>query len=425
MSETIVAPGTALLPAARGVLRLSGPDSLQLVSALLQAPLPRRRGVHPLSLQLFDDTPPLPAWGLLFLAPHSYTGEDLVELHLPGGPALIERALECLLTAGAVLPGPGEFTRRAFLHGKLDLLQAEAVGALIAASAEGERRQAWDMAHSGLAAEVETVRAPLFALLSHIEAELDFSHHEIDLLDAETARGVLRRAREQVAVFLERERSGPALLRVCLEGPPNAGKSTLFNRLLGTDRALTSDRRGTTRDVVEDELQLPSLTVLLQDLAGWQTDQGALNQAAQERARRCLQAAELVVSVRPPECVQPFHAGGLPVSSKLDLPGSCARPGSLGVSAQSGLGIDALRRAIEERVARCSQTGRVLHRHREQLLRAEAALEQAERALAAELGPECLALDLRCAVQSLGELSGQDFAEDLLDRIFAGFCIGK
>ncbi len=425
MNETIVAPGTALLPALRGVLRLSGPNSLEIVATRLETPLQRRRGAQSLRFRLFADTPALPAWGLVFLAPRSYTGEDLVELHLPGGPALIQRALECLLAAGAVLPGPGEFTRRAFLHGKLNLLQAEAVGALIAARAEGEHRQAWDLAHSGLAGEIESVRAPLLNLLSHIEAELDFSQHEIDLLDEEAARRVLRQARESVAEFLRRERSVSVLARVCLEGPPNAGKSTLFNCLLGEERALASDRQGTTRDVVESELELTGTQVLLQDLAGSQSCQEELSIAAQAKAQQCLRAAQLVISVRLPGSVEPFYLEGLAVTSKLDCPGSTARPGSLGISAHSGLGIEALRQAIEARVDAGSEVGCVLRRHREQLLRAAEALEQGWGALDAGLGTECLALDLRTAVQSLGELSGQDFAEDLLDRIFAGFCIGK
>ncbi len=424
MDETIVAPGTAPLPAARAVVRISGAETWQVLAPLVDGALPQRAGLHPLRLRLLPDAPPLPAQALCFRAPRSSTGEDLIELHLPGG-ALVEELVGRLLASGGVLPGPGEFTRRAFLAGKLDLAGAEAVGALIAARAEGELRQAWDLAHSGLAAEIESVRAPLFRLLSHLEAELDFGHHEIDLLDEDEARRVLSAARTRLAELSRQERASQPLARVCLEGPPNAGKSSLFNALLGSERALTSDRAGTTRDVVEEVLQLPSMRVLLQDLAGREEAHVALERAAQERSRRSVDAADLVLSVRPADRGEPFLPGALAVTTKLDLDAAAPHPGSLGVSAHRGEGLAELARAIEARVASASEGGRVLRRHREQLLRADEALAAGIEALDAGLGSACLALDLRTAVQGLGALSGQDFAEDLLDRIFAGFCIGK
>lgn len=429
--NTIFALASGAGRAAVAVLRLSGPGTPAIVTALAgRLPPPRLAALRTLRRGGTTLDRALVLW---FPAPASYTGEDAAELHLHGGPAVIAAAGEALVALGARPAEPGEFTRRAFLHGRLDLLEAEGIADLIAAETEAQRRQALRQAAGGLSARVADWAARLTVLLARAEAFIEFEEEELPGdLDAAVIRDAAGLRAEMAALLAEgargeRLRDGVA---VAILGAPNAGKSSLLNALAGRDAAIVSARAGTTRDVVEVRLVLEGVPVTLADTAGLRATADEIEAEGVRRALARAEAAELRLLVfaadAPPDAATLALAGegALLVASKSDL-GPPRLAGALPVSAVTGEGMAALRAALAREVAAraglAASAGLTRARHRAAVGEAVEWLARIEGAPLPELRAEAL----RAALAALGRLTGRVDVERVLDLVFGEFCIGK
>jgi tRNA modification GTPase len=372
---------------------------------------------------------------LYFPPPHSYTGEPVLELQGHGGPVVMQALLAACLDAGARLAEPGEFTRRAFLEGKLDLAQAEAVADLIDASTREAARSALRSLSGEFSSAVDEVVAQLTELRALVEAMLDFPEEEVDALHAKDAASRLAHTREGLEEILSRSRQGSLLrtgVHVVLAGRPNVGKSSLLNRLAGDERAIVTPVPGTTRDALREPVQIEGVPLVLVDTAGLRRAGDAVEQLGMERTRRELELADVILVVReagskalPPEGL-PGETRRIEVFNKIDLVSGFTAPApGVAVSAKTGEGLERLRQAILEAVG-WSATGESVFLARERHLRA---LESARAHLAAAAGElsrwELFAEELRLAQAALGAITGEVRADDLLGEIFARFCIGK
>jgi tRNA modification GTPase len=437
-------------PAGRGfhaMVRLSGAGTYEILARRVPGIEPTRVSGGRVLRSSFrpDRSPVVPARFVCFRAPRSYTGEDLAEVHLPGVPGLTAAVLETLFREGARPAGPGEFTRRAYLAGRLDLTRAEGIQALVAASDEAERRGALALTGGRVAARVEELRESLVSLLADMEASLDFSEHEVEpaVLAGLGDRLVAIRSQVEGLVALTRGDARPSREpRVILWGHPNAGKSTLFNRLIGRERAATDPAPGTTRDVLGARLGTPRGGVLLFDAPGvGLVATGEAGTAALLTAEAHRQGMDLrivvadVGSPRPPP--DPGPGDCLLVLAKADLPvrldpggwiAACRPRAVVEVSALVGTGLERLRAAVGEWLAGSSPGTEAIvvsSRLRALFDRAVEDLARVEEEHARGFGPECLSIHVRGLLASLEEVTGRVFTEDLLDRVFSRFCIGK
>jgi tRNA modification GTPase len=437
MSGTIFALASGAGRAAVAVLRLSGPGTAAAVAALAGAlPAPRhaslRRLRHPQTAELLDR-----ALVLWFPGPASYTGEDSAELQLHGGPAVIAGVAEALVAAGARPAEPGEFTRHAFLNGRLDLTAAEGIADLIAAETAAQRRQALRQAEGALATLYGGWTARLTALLARQEAFIEFEDEDLPagLDDAvATAAAALRTEIEAHLADAHRgERLREGLL-VAILGAPNAGKSSLLNALAGREAAIVSARAGTTRDVVEVRLDLAGVPVTLADTAGLREAADEIEVEGIRRARRRAEEADLVLAVfaadQAPdaETLAWVTPGVLVLANKTDLapvPASIGGVAPIPVSARTGDGLAALRaRLAEEAVARAglaAEAPLTRPRHRAALTEAAGWLAELDTAPLPELRAEAL----RAALRAIGRITGRVGVEAVLDAVFGEFCIGK
>lgn len=423
--DTIFAPASGSGQAAISVLRLSGPKTAEKVSALCRLPPPRRaqfRVIRNLSGAIIDRGVVL--W---FPGPGSFTGEDSAELHLHGGRAVLSAAADALVELGVRPAEPGEFSRRAFLNGKLDLLEAEAVADLIDAETESQRRQALRQMEGALGAIYRDWAGRLLHLLAAQEALIDFPDEDLPP-EVEFANAThLTRLRAEIDAHLadhrgERLRSG---LVFAITGPVNAGKSTLINELSGREAAITSAIPGTTRDVLEIRIDLAGIPLTLLDTAGLRETDDPVEAEGVRRARARMERADLVLHLSaggesPPEITTPL----LLVDTKIDLAG-LRRAGAIGISVHTGAGMDVLRQTLIARARAMTESSGppplTRSRHRSALNETSVSLA---RAVCAPL-PELRAEDIRLAHRALGRITGATGVEDLLDSLFRQFCIGK
>ncbi|HBS29099.1 MAG TPA: hypothetical protein DEB06_06530, partial [Phycisphaerales bacterium] len=427
----------------RSILRLSGPDTRAALASVLES-IPPAPGAHIVRFRLAGPLGEhtLPARLLLFHAPRSYTGEHGAELILPGIPALADRVLDALCAVAGVRPAqPGEFTARAFLHGRLTAEQAEGVGAVIGARTSEELAGAARLLSGELGAAYRALADDAANILALVEAGIDFTDQDaVVAISADALRARTLALTHAIDALIgpgarsEPDAQPPA---VVLVGPPNAGKSTLFNALLGQERAVASEEPGTTRDalveplVVDDSPWTPCSVRLidLPGLDGTLAPRSAADTAARRAAREAIASAAVVVWCdpsgrfdRPPSDIAP----GVPVlrlRTKADLPALGPDPGALAVCALDRRNFAALRHAIADaaRAAPGPPSG-VPARHRVSLINARAAIDDA---LAAAERPELAASALRTALDHLGQISGAISPDEVLGRIFATFCIGK
>ncbi len=435
LASTIAAIATGPARGGIGVLRISGPQALEaarrVVPGLVASPVPRHAYFVPFTDGAGD--PVDEGVVLYFQAPASFTGEDVVELHAHGAPRLLQLLLAAVAPVARVAL-PGEFTRRAFMNGRIDLTRAEAVADLIAADSEAAVRAAAAQLVGALAEQLKAVRVPLVDLHADLEAALDFPEESEG---AEVEVGArLGRALEALRALRDQGRRGALIRRgahVVLYGPVNSGKSTLFNRLVGAERALVDETPGTTRDALEARLEWDGLQVTLVDTAGLRDFPERLEARGIERTRQALGQADLAVLLLPPnardsEVAQwrrdAADAIRIEVVGKADL--QPAPAGFLGVSGQSGVGLEVLRAKILEAVGYRKAEAVALSsaRHLDAIERAVEALERA--AVAHQVSTlEVVAGEVGTALQGLAEITGEDARNELLDAVFQRFCIGK
>ncbi|WP_132254627.1 tRNA uridine-5-carboxymethylaminomethyl(34) synthesis GTPase MnmE [Methylobacterium segetis] len=429
--STLFAPASGFGRAAIAVIRLTGPVCEPLLAALAGAcPPPRRLSLRtlrdPQTGEVLDRA--LVAW---LPGPATYTGEDMAELHLHGGLAVRAGVIRALCAfPGCRAAEPGAFTRRAVFNGRLGLTEAEGIGDLIDAETEAQRRQALRQLDGALGRQVAAWRARAIACLAGAEAALDFSD-EGDVDEAGLDAALIGKAadlRDEISAALRDDRRGERLregFHVVLAGPPNAGKSTLLNALSRREAAIVSDVPGTTRDAIEVRCDLGGLPVILVDTAGLRETEDCVEAEGIRRTRARMASADLVLHLSAADAPASADPGppGLAVTTKADL----AEPGGpgLSVSALTGQGLDRLLDAIEAAARGALGGGDALitrERHRAALARC---VESLDRVVAGAPLPELVAEDLRLAVRALGEVGGHVGVEEMLDRLFSGFCIGK
>jgi tRNA modification GTPase len=444
-SPTIAAIATAAGPGGVGIVRVSGPAALTIAQALsARAPKVGRvvyTAFRDASGELIDD-------GLLlaFAAPHSYTGEDVVELQAHGSPVLLAALLARCCELGARLARPGEFTERAFINGKLDLAQAEAVADLIAASSQAAARAARRSLDGVFSQRCEALAEALLGLRMHVEAAIDFPEEEIDFLSDAALLGRLHATERLMAELLADARRGQRLrdgLHVVIVGPPNAGKSSLLNALVGSERAIVTELPGTTRDLLREVVRLDGIELTLVDTAGLREGAETVEREGIRRAMAELARADLALAVL--DASDPGFDGHalrralqdvpqvLWLHNKCDLAASSAsaaeaRGHHLAISARTGEGLDALRNALREAAGQGEGGDGAFSaraRHVEALQRCAQHLQWARQRLCDEQAGELAAEELRLVHTALGEITGRVSADDLLGSIFSSFCIGK
>ena len=431
--DTIAAITTPAGRGAIGVVRVSGPGVRELARRVLGR-LPAARRAHFARFLDARGSPIDEGLALYFPAPGSYTGEDVLELQGHGGAVVLHETLRACLDAGARLAEPGEFTRRAFLEGKLDLAQAEAVADLIDASSREAARAALRSLAGEFSSAIFGVSKQLVELRALTEAMLDFPEEEVDEVHRADAQSRLRAIGAALEALLGKSRQGSLLrsgIHVVLAGRPNVGKSSLLNRLTGEERAIVTPVPGTTRDALREPIEIEGVPLTLVDTAGLRDAADMVERLGIERTERELAHADLVVLVEEAGQAAPAPALGgdaqrVLVYNKVDLaPQFEPPPGAIAVSAKTGQGLAALRAAILA-AAGWRATGESVFLARERHLRA---LEKAHRHVQAaqlELARwEFLAEELRLAHAALGEITGEFTTEDLLGEIFSRFCIGK
>ncbi len=441
-SDTIAAIATAPGAGGVGIVRLSGPRSRPIAATIGGRALPPRQAQY---VRFTDADGAVIDDGivLFFAAPASYTGEDVAELQAHGSPVLLQQLLARCIALGARQAQPGEFSQRAFLNGKLDLAQAEAVADLIAASDLQAARAARRSLDGVFSRRVEALMAAVLAIRVHVEAAIDFADESLDTLGGQALRGRLESARATLAQLQQDAGRGQRLrdgLHVVLLGPPNVGKSSLLNALAGSDRAIVTELAGTTRDLLRETIRLDGVELTLVDTAGLRASGDAIEAEGIRRARAELARADLallVVDARDADAGRTALAGELAVAprvlwlyNKADLlpaPLPEIAGDALHVSAHSGMGLMALHRQLRA-ISGAQDAGEgafsARARHVQALHRAAEALADAGNELHAER-LELAADALAHAHSSLGEIGGQVSADDLLGHIFGEFCVGK
>ena len=447
-SDTIAALATSVGTAALAVLRISGADTQRLIGELFgRTPPPRqvsRADYRDRHGAVVDDV-----LFTFFAGPKSYSGEDTLEISCHGNPFIAQRILEDLYARGCRAAGPGEFTQRAFLNGRMDLTQAEAVMDLIHARSDRALEAANRQLAGALGREMEAAIGELLGVLARVEAYIDFPEEDLPPEDVEILRNGVAGLQRRTARLLATSHYGAILregMKTVLIGAPNVGKSSLLNCLLGRDRALVSPEAGTTRDFIEEQIVVGTHGVRLIDTAGLNPAPTELERRGMEKTLERLGEADLVLLVVDgSQAVAPLPdlvAGRLtPVktlvlANKADLPRRFACSGRLEgfetvwVSALQAAGIEELTQAIERRAKSFQVVGNeelviVSARHAHALERAKEALAQAFRKITERGAVELLASDLRAALEAFGEISGRVDNERMLDALFATFCIGK
>ena len=431
--DTIAAVATPPGRGGIGVVRISGPQAPQIAERLIGSVPPARVA----TLARFRDASGAAVdegIALFFPAPHSYTGEAVLELHGHGGPVVMGMLLAACLDAGARLAEPGEFTRRAFLEGRLDLAQAEAVADLIDASSQEAARSALRSLSGEFSAAIDALRTQLVELRALTEAQLDFPEEELDGLHREDAAKRLASVQAALDNVLARSRQGSLLrsgVHVVIAGPPNVGKSSLLNRLAGEERAIVTPIPGTTRDALRETIHIDGVAIVLVDTAGLRESKDELESLGIARTRVELERADIVLAVHDATAgstPQPLATGveRIEVYNKVDLRRGFVPPsGAIAISAKTGHGMADLREAIV-RAAGWSSTGESVFLARERHLRALAAAKEHLTGAAGEKERwELFAEELRLAQEALSAITGGFTADDLLGEIFGRFCIGK
>lgn len=442
---TIVALASGGGTAAVALIRLSGPRAEEIADLACQGSARRaterratRAKVRDAAGHIVDDV-----LLTVFRENRSFTGEPVVEIACHGGRLIVRRITERLLECGARLAGPGEFTERAFLNGKLDLTQAEAVMDLISAQSDLALRAAHEQLEGGIGRQTERLRENLIGLVAHLEAWIDFPEEDIDPDTGDMFRARIAGVQADISRLLATAEQGRILregVRTVICGRPNAGKSSLLNLLLGSERAIVSDEAGTTRDTIEEMILLEGVPLRLVDTAGLRDAAGGVEREGMRRTLLEAERADLLLAVRDATLSAAESEFELPeaarrvvtILNKTDLgehPDWSGRD-VVRLSCNTGEGLDQLRHAIREALdlgeADWGEHAVAINtRHRDCLRRATASLSAADGLLESDAAAELAAMELREAMEALGEIAGKVDAEEVLGAIFSSFCIGK
>lgn len=436
--DTIVAPATAVGRGALAIVRIDGPASGEILKALSGA-LPDERIATLVALshkgEGLDE-----CVAVRFAAPRSFTGNDLVELTLHGSPIVVERVVAACVMLGARIAEPGEFTERAVLNGKIDLVQAEAIADLVDARTALQARLSLHNVEGFLSERATAIREALLHVISRLEAALDFSEEGYEFIDRADAIRQVEQMRADVHAIAESYRRGRATrtgLSLVILGKPNAGKSTLLNRLVGSDRAIVTPIPGTTRDIVRETIEIGGLPVTIADTAGLRESGDVVEGIGVARAREAARNADLVLylvdATRGRDAEDEAELRGLPhtlvVATKSDL-SSANVDADLSISATTGAGVDELfvrlDAIVRERFAAPESSPAIVNeRQRAAMAEADAALEAALESLRGGAAEQYVVVDLRRSANALASLTGAITSEDVLREIFAKFCIGK
>jgi len=446
-SDTIVAAATPPGVGGVGIVRLSG-DLAEHIASKMLGSLPEPRTATYRTFQGADGGKLDTGIALYFPAPASFTGESILELHGHGGPLVVSLIVDAAVALGARLAAPGEFTKRAFLNDKLDLVQAEAIADLIGSGTAQAARAALRSLSGTFSTAVGGLAEQLLRLRMYVEAAIDFPEEEIDFLSDIALQDRLEECAKAFEQLLQQASVGRVLsdgYRVVIVGKPNAGKSSLLNRLSGEEAAIVTEIAGTTRDILREQINIDGLAVELVDTAGLRANPDRIEEEGIRRAREAMQCADAVLWIQdagewddgtahePMEETVPDGISVTVVRNKIDLtgdePGKPAGQDSVvNISAKTGQGIDALRERIRQ-LAGYQNLGEgaftARRRHLDALKRAAQHFESGRQALNESRAGELLAEELRLAQQDLGEITGAVTSDDLLGRIFSEFCIGK
>ena len=431
-NDTICAPATAA-GGALAIIRVSGPNALPIVSTLcpLRCDTVAANTTHFTRLVEYDAVSqhPHPIDEVLittFRAPHSYTGEDSVEISCHGSRYIINKILELLIQQGCRMARPGEFTQRAYLNGKLDLSQAEAVADLIASTNQTTHRLAMSQLRGGVSTELSDLREQLLKLTSLLELELDFSDHEdLEFADRSELLQLAQRIDAHITRLADSFHVGNALkngIPVAIVGAPNVGKSTLLNALLGEERAIVSDIQGTTRDAIEDTINLGGITIRFIDTAGIRHTSDTIENLGIERSIAAVQRAQIILMMTEPGVPYP----DIPIRDDQTVIRIVNKTEDF--QAKYGVGLDRLRQRLIDSVPKASDTDVIITnaRHYEALILAHTHLQRVLSSLHNNLSGDLLAEDLRLTLDALAEITGaQITTNEVLNNIFSHFCVGK
>ncbi|NOY60897.1 MAG: tRNA uridine-5-carboxymethylaminomethyl(34) synthesis GTPase MnmE [Calditrichaeota bacterium] len=460
LNDTIAAISTARGVGAIAIVRLSGKESVQIADKIfrgkrkLQNLEPARAAFGKIIQRKNDDT--VDQVEILdevivtkFNAPHSFTGEDIVEINCHGGVYVAQEILNLLLANGARIAEPGEFTKRAFINGKIDLVQAESIADIINAQTRTSLELSVSQLSGELSEKLKSLRNALKKQCMLLEIELDFSEEDLEFAGRDTLLVDLEKLLTEVNSLLDSFQYGRIIregAHTVLVGRPNVGKSSILNRLLEDDRAIVSDIPGTTRDSLEESLDINGVLFKITDTAGLRETKGQIEKEGVKRTRKLIEDADILVyifdatlfhkdkSLAEFEELRRKHSDKkiLTIMNKIDLVKDVEKfdsKGSLKISAKTGFGFNALQEQLVHLVIgghnNLENTMIAKVRHRDILRRARDYLENAKKSLSSNLSSEFVAFDLRAALDAIGELTGQVTSEEILDDIFANFCIGK
>ncbi|MBP5393550.1 MAG: tRNA uridine-5-carboxymethylaminomethyl(34) synthesis GTPase MnmE [Bacteroidaceae bacterium] len=437
-------PGGAI-----AIIRVSGPDAVAITGSIFFKPLEKAEGysLHFGQIKDMDGKELDEVLVSVFRAPHSYTGEDSTEISLHGSSYIVKNLLESLIWAGARQAEPGEFTMRAFMNGKLDLSQAEAVADLISSSTQATHQMAMSQMRGQFSQELKDLQGQLLHLTSLLELELDFNDQDVEFANRKQLAELMDKIEVHIKELADSFQMGNAIkngIPVAIIGAPNVGKSTLLNALVGEERAIVSNIQGTTRDLIEDTTQIGGITFRFIDTAGIRSTQSKLERMGIERSIQAAERAKIILLLT--ESNQPFPDIDfrddqivMQVINKCDmtLPSSSylyhRQPDSrlFHISAANGDGLDILRNALVKEVSlptNLDDTHAIVTnvRHYNALKQALKALRRAKKTFADQTPTDLVAEDLRGCLHHLSEITGSEItSEDVLHNIFANFCVGK
>ena len=453
--KSIAAIATGAAPGGIGIVRISGPDAVTIAEKVVRTksgrPLSELRGYSAALGEAFtaDGEKLDDVVALFFRAPKSYTGENVVELSCHGGMFVVKQLLRAVLEAGAVPAGPGEFTRRAFLNGKMDLAQAEAVMALVGAGGEEAARIGVAAGSGALSKKIEAVRREIAELSAHLAAWADFPEEDVPELTEHELLQKLEQAEGALSTLLSTFDSGKIYREgvvTVIAGRPNTGKSTLMNLLSGCEKSIVTQFAGTTRDVVEETVLLGEIPLRLADTAGLRETSDPVEQIGVQSARERLATAQLIFAVF--DCSQPMTeedrrwieeidpARTVAVINKTDLPALWDSreleerfPHMASISAATGAGLDDLQKAVEELLGtgkfQPSSGALFTERQRDDVRRALEAIQEARQAICGGLTLDAATVSVEAALSALYELTGERVSDEIIDRVFDTFCVGK